>query len=340
MTSSDSSETISDGLNRRLIIDILEEDHASTAAERVRLEALPEDLLAKIVAFADLKARAAGVAVCRALRSASERLSPRLEYSLLVERFPLLSVAAPPIGTLSPRDLFRTYDTLEALLNERPSGPRPTVAHDTYTLMLELGVERTLADGQREKLSIHTGTLDPGVGDPVAFVRDWNWERGDDGAYSTELPAGVFESADGHVSAGWDIYAKVVASCQTVGGSHALLYYGRVRDGGWNTGGLQFEWVDIPSITRRNPAVAWALQHGLGTALRRGASDEQIELPFLAIFWNFPTGDGWDRGHDSYQGYPSTVDAKFLTDTPDGCERELSFSDVCVVFERLVAWSD
>ena len=86
--------------------------------------------------------------------------------------------------------------------------------------------------------------------------------------------------------------------------------------------------------------MAWALQHGLGTALRRGASDEQIELPFLAIFWNFPTGDGWDRGHDSYQGYPSTVDAKFLTDTPDGCERELSFSDVCVVFERLVAWSD
>ena len=84
----------------------------------------------------------------------------------------------------------------------------------------------------------------------------------------------------------------------------------------------------------------WALQHGLGTALRRGASDEQIELPFLAIFWNFPTGDGWDRGHDSYQGYPSTVDAKFLTDTPDGGERELSFSDVCVVFERLVAWSD
>ena len=335
MTSSDSSETISDGL----IIDTLE-DNASTAAERVRLEALPGDLLAAIVAFADLKTLGAGVAVCRALRSASERLSPRLEYSLLVERFPLLSVAASPIGAVSPRDLFRTYDTLEALLNERPSGPRPTVAHDAYRLTLELGVERTLADGQRQQLSIHTGTLDPGVGDPVAFVRDWNWERGDDGAYSTELPAGVFESADGHVSAGWDIYAKVVASCQTVGGSHALLYYGRVRDGGWNTGGLQFEWVDIPSIKRRNPAVAWALQHGLGTALRRGASDEQIELPFLAIFWNFPTGDGWDRGHDSYQGYPSTVDAKFLTDTPDGGERELSFSDVCVVFERLVAWSD
>ena len=74
MTSSDSSETISDGL----IIDTLE-DNASTAAERVRLEALPKDLLAAIVAFADLKTLGAGVAVCRALRSASERLSPRLE---------------------------------------------------------------------------------------------------------------------------------------------------------------------------------------------------------------------------------------------------------------------
>ena len=74
MTSSDSSETITDGL----IIDTLE-DNASTAAERVRLEALPEVLLAAIVAFADLKTLGAGVAVCRALRSASERLwIPRL----------------------------------------------------------------------------------------------------------------------------------------------------------------------------------------------------------------------------------------------------------------------
>ena len=70
MTSSDSSETITDGL-MALIIDTLE-DNASTAAERVRLEALPEDLLAAIVAFFDLKTLGAGVAVCRALRSASE----------------------------------------------------------------------------------------------------------------------------------------------------------------------------------------------------------------------------------------------------------------------------
>ena len=115
MTSSDSSETISDGL----IIDTLE-DNASTAAERVRLEALPEDLLAAIVAFANLEARAAGVAVCRALRSASERLSPRLEYSLVLRRFPLAASivgAEPPTTTNapSPRGLFHTFANFEAL---------------------------------------------------------------------------------------------------------------------------------------------------------------------------------------------------------------------------------
>ena len=57
MTSSDSSETASDSL----IIGILDD-----IREHVQLADLPEDLLAAIVRFADLEARAAGVAVCRA----------------------------------------------------------------------------------------------------------------------------------------------------------------------------------------------------------------------------------------------------------------------------------
>ena len=151
----------------------------------------------------------------------------------------------------------------------------------------------------------------------------------------------MYERAAEHESAGWNIYAKVVAWRRIVGRSQlALLYYGRVRDGGWNTGGLQFEWVDIPSIKRRNPAVAWALQHGLGTALRRGASDEQIELPWFHVFWNFPLGDGWDQERDAYQGYPSTVNANFYMGHDRRENRELSLSEACVVFERLVAWSD
>ena len=55
MTSSDSSETASDSL----IIGILDD-----IREHVQLADLPEDLLAAIVRFADLEARAAGVEFC------------------------------------------------------------------------------------------------------------------------------------------------------------------------------------------------------------------------------------------------------------------------------------
>ena len=60
MTSSDSSETASDSL----IIGILDD-----IREHVQLADLPEDLLAAIVRFADLKTLGAAVATCRALRS-------------------------------------------------------------------------------------------------------------------------------------------------------------------------------------------------------------------------------------------------------------------------------
>ena len=51
-------------------------------------------------------------------------------------------------------------------------------------------------------------------------------------------------------------------------------------------------WLDIPSI-ESNPAVAWALQHGFGTSFNLGREahlDEQIELPWFHVFWNFPLG--------------------------------------------------
>ena len=118
MTSSDSSETASDSL----IIGILDD-----IREHVQLADLPEDLLAAIVRFADLEARAAGVAVCRALRSASERLSPRLEYSLVLRRFPLAASivgAETPTTTNapSPRGLFRTFANFEALGRDECQG--------------------------------------------------------------------------------------------------------------------------------------------------------------------------------------------------------------------------
>ena len=90
----------------------------------------------------------------------------------------------------------------------------------------------------------------------------------------------------------------------------------------------------------------WALQRGFGTSFnlnREGHLDEQIELPWFDVFWNFPLGDSWDQERDAYQGYPSTVNANFYmgVDSRNFREnRELSLSEACVVFERLVAWSD
>ena len=89
--------------------------------------------------------------------------------------------------------------------------------------------------------------------------------------------------------------------------------------------------------------MAWALQHGFGTSFNLGREahlDEQIELPWFHVFWNFPLGDGWDQERDAYQGYPSTVNANFYMGHDRRENRELSLSEACVVFERLVAWSD
>ena len=139
------SEIASDSL----IIGILDD-----IREHVQLADLPEDLLAAIVAFADLEARAAGVAVCRALRSASERLSPRLEYSLVLRRFPLAASivgAETPTTTNapSPRGLFRTFANFEALgRDERPPRPQSTVALDDYTFSLEIELGGSQVEGR------------------------------------------------------------------------------------------------------------------------------------------------------------------------------------------------
>ena len=67
MTSSDSDTDSSETASDNLII-------GDGIREHVQLEALPEDLLAAIVAFADLKTLGAGVAVCRGAREC------RMEY--------------------------------------------------------------------------------------------------------------------------------------------------------------------------------------------------------------------------------------------------------------------
>ena len=54
------------------------------------VERFPVDVLGAIIAFVDLPMRFTCVAACSTFRDACARLSPRLEQSLVLKRFPLL----------------------------------------------------------------------------------------------------------------------------------------------------------------------------------------------------------------------------------------------------------
>ena len=334
MTSSDSSETASDSL----IIGILDD-----IREHVQLADLPEDLLAAIVRFADLEARAAGVAVCHALRSASERLSPRLEYSLVLRRFPLAAsiVGAETPSTTnapSPRGLFRTFANFEALgRDERPPRPQSTVALDDYTFSLEIELGDSQVEGRlgrgRESIYIGTGTLSSNP--PVLPGPPGHNQASEDGTavlLNFAVPAGMFKRFDEHNLAGGQVKAKVVAS-RRIGGrlQFAILYSGFCDD--VLLRGYKFEWNDMPSNARGNPALAWALHNNW---------DQQIVMePLLDIFWNFPLGESaYPEDREWQVGHPSTIDVRFLLGTADDDVRDMSLSSARVVMENYVAWSD
>ena len=88
----------------------------------------------------------------------------------------------------------------------------------------------------------------------------------------------------------------------------------------------------------------WALQRGFGTSFnlgREGHLDEQIELPWFHVFWNFPLGESAYREDREWQvGHPSTIDVRFLIGTAGGDVRDMSLSSARVVMEHFVAWSD
>ena len=73
------------------------------------VERFPEDVLGAIIAFVDLPMRFTCVAACSTFRDACARLSPRLEQSLVLKRFPLLATIGLN-GAPAPRELFRTFE--------------------------------------------------------------------------------------------------------------------------------------------------------------------------------------------------------------------------------------
>ena len=139
------------------------EPAASTRQRTARcgLKRFPEDALGAIIAFVDLPMRFTCVVASRTLRDACMRLSPRLEYELVLKRFPLLT--ALPIrtslaGVPAPRELFRSYRGRFNGRIFRAPQPNPTISLDAYTLALELEVLEG-ADTTRESVYVRSGAI-------------------------------------------------------------------------------------------------------------------------------------------------------------------------------------
>ena len=128
------------------------EPAASRARSARGLACFPEDVLGAIIAFVDLPMRFTCVAACGTLRDACARLSPRLEHSLLAERFPLLRTFSN-IGT-APSELFRTFKNFEgSAFTPTARMPEATIHLDAYTLSLQLEI--------RDRDQLESGQLGP-----------------------------------------------------------------------------------------------------------------------------------------------------------------------------------
>ena len=109
---------------------------------------LPADVLDVILKFSDLRTRYVAVQVCHEFCDSITRLSPNLEWHLLLKRFPLLQeilhaeveargLAETDFKTVVPR-LFQTYSRFEADNDDAAPEVVPTAGLDNYTLALEL----------------------------------------------------------------------------------------------------------------------------------------------------------------------------------------------------------
>ena len=211
------------------------EPAASTRQRTARcgLERFPEDALGAIIAFVDLPMRFTCVVASRTLRDACMRLSPRLEYELVLKRFPLLT--ALPIrtslaGVPAPRELFRSYRGRFNGRIFRAPQPNPTISLDAYTLALELRMRE--AEGPWESVYVGSGAITRLVATSTRI-----------GASFT-IPEGLYERALGqpHVRCS----ANVMVSRRSRSGrlQFARLFDGLVEE---NTGlGFRFDVDDVP----------------------------------------------------------------------------------------------
>ena len=297
-------------------------DHAQTKRllqERgVGLLGVPTELLDIIVEYSDLSTRFAAVQTSHQFYDSIDRLSPRLEYRILRNRFPLLATvmdADRSHAPAAPRELFRMYSQFfEGADDEALPEVMPTVGLDAYTLALEIVVIGTGSGTQvrpRESVFVGTGTLDTSNSNSSNAV------------VLFQVPRGLWTNVEQRMNWGRasDVRVKIVAT-RRVGArlQHAVLFDETLSEGDEET--LYFDFGRLPMSS--------------STALRWFSGSNVADMhPGLDVWWNRNTNHQEPEG--AWRHAPSTVHVQFSWSTPHDMN-EQSLTDACLTFEHYVDW--
>ena len=172
---------------------------------------LPEDALGAIASFSDIKTLTC-VATCRALRDAAAKLRPRLEHSLVLKRFPLLTtLEISPTGALAPHELFRTFAGYSDGDSRRPPRSQPTTALDDYTFLLEFFLWDRKTKNKDRSVFVTTGTLSRRGSPNHSKLRVYD-TGSNHGRRGAPPPAHIIQGEDrGHAPSQW-----AAAVCQPI----------------------------------------------------------------------------------------------------------------------------
>ena len=279
------------------------------------VERFPEDVLGAIIAFVDLPMRFTCVAACSTFRDACARLSPQLEQSLVLKRFPLLATIGPT-GAPAPRELFRTFEDFsrrDAL--RAPPFRRPTASLDAYTLWLELELCKSepRSDGRvvwtrQESIQVGAGTL----------------TDAEEGLYKFTVPdADLYERLNHRIltqsGERWNIRAVVVATRRNESGQmqFADIYRDFLTDHPVFAGGvtcMQFFCYIVP-LDRKNIA--------LELINRKFSDRDEFMDPGLHMDWHSES--------------PSTIHAQWKWSVVDTFE-DMDGREASMVLEHFADW--
>ena len=287
---------------------------ASTRPRTARgLTRFPEDVLGAIIAFVDLPMRFTCVAACSTLRDACARLSPRLEHSLVAERFPLLRTFSN-IGT-APSELFRTFNSFK-MYTKAATMPGTTVHLDAYTLSLQLDLK------DRDRLG--DGKWGPWRTLDTLYVGTGTRSSGATATYEFAITPGLFDQIDdaGNLS---KLTATIVVS-RRIGGKlqFAKLWSGGQND--WDEEGIVFDKDEVP-FDRGNAA--------LNFLKTRHDDTEMWEDPFVHCIWRPDVDDnagGASIARARIIWYRSTIH-----EDPDNT---MNSEDAARCLEHYLAWSE